>query len=953
VRTSSNGAEENLGAVVAAGAGLTAAWIAAGSVGLLADALRSALALLTLGVAVLVCRPGGTSRFSRFLRWPVFVLAAYMLTLPLPAVNILAVALVLATLALTASRPRGVGVAQLDACGPPRPQAAGGADSGCPSIDARKTAGQAPEPAPTQNPQSPIPNPKSPIANPQSPIPNRQSSDLLLTAAVAVAVFALYRFVVTSVPWLWLAMDLLGRGLGALSSLLTGKPLWVGATFAGVDFLVLTGAVWGLYLQRTKPPRLPRAVYGFLALLGGHMVYLIGLSFVPDVLAALPQDGGSEALQPVLQFLHKALPWNAPVIACGLHVLMVAAMFRWSTHGRCDDFGFRISDSGLKDAHADNPPSAIRHPQSRTSRIALAAAAILTAILLPVLAVLSPTPEDLTGRKIVFYEKGYLNWLKPTHESYGRLSSGMYGMLPTFVESLGAESVVSPDLSEADLQDADALILLFPDEPWQEGQLERIAAFVRRGGSLLVMGEHTTREAGRDSRFNEALAPTAMRVRFDSATFAVGGWLQSYEAVSHPVTVGVADDRNQFGVVIGASVRARWPARPLLIGKWGWNDPGDEASSRAMMGNGQYDAGEKLGDIVLAAEQPVGKGRVIAFGDTSGLTNAINVGSYVFTSRLMAYLAGGAARAHPAWRQIVMLLATVLLIGCLAWRPGVAKTVCVAISLATSLVLCSAATAGKAQVLPDGRIRTPNNVAYVDASHVEAYDSESWRPDGIGGLALTLMRNGYLALTAPDLTPERLERAGLLIVVAPFRPFSPDEIETVQDFVAAGGTLIMMSGYEQEIPGRSLLDAFGFRVGLPRDETLEPDPMGHFKSPYLESQSRRVYVRFHAAWPIVCSDAGARVLAYGKNDRPVIMMRQFGAGEVIVVGDAGFAMNKNLENESGAAFEGLRENADFWRWLLTLVRDDEAWVPPALQEDAGAGTGGAAGGSSSAEEAPS
>jgi hypothetical protein len=516
-------------------------------------------------------------------------------------------------------------------------------------------------------------------------------------------------------------------------------------------------------------------------------------------------------------------------------------------------------------------------------------------------------------------------------------------MLPVFVGSLGAETVVSPDLSDADLNDADALILLFPDDPWQEGQLDRIDAFVRRGGSLLVMGEHTTRDATGTNRFNEALESTAMRVRFDSATFAVGGWLQSYEAMSHPVTAGVGDDRNQFGVVIGASVNACWPARPLLVGKWGWNDPGDEASSRAMMGNGKYDAGEKLGDIVLAAEQPLGKGRVIAFGDTSGLTNAINVSSYVFTSRLMAYLAGGAARAHPAWRQMIALLVTVVLTGLLTWQPAAAKTACAVIVLAASLILCTAVTEANADVKPDGRLQTPNNLAYIDASHVQAYSSESWRPDGIGGLALTLMRNGYLTLTAPDLTPERLERASLLVVVAPFRSFASDEIETVQDFVAAGGTLIITTGYEQAIPGRSLLDAFGFRVGLPRDETLEPEPMGHFKSPYLESQSRRVYVRFHAAWPIACSDAGARVMAYGKNDRPVIMMREFGAGEVIVIGDAGLAMNKNLENENGAAFEGLRENADFWRWLLALVREGEAWVPPALRSGTPGETDGPAG----------
>ena len=123
-------------------------------------------------------------------------------------------------------------------------------------------------------------------------------------------------------------------------------------------------------------------------------------------------------------------------------------------------------------------------------------------------------------------------------------------------------------------------------------------------------------------------------------------------------------------MVIGASVVADWPARPLLVGRWGWTDDGDKASDRAMMGNDRYDSGEKLGDVVLAAEQPLGKGRVMAFGDTSGLTNAINVSSYQFTSRLFAYLASGAVNTHAAWRQVIALLAGAGLIALVSRRPG-------------------------------------------------------------------------------------------------------------------------------------------------------------------------------------------------------------------------------------------------------------------------------------------
>lgn len=110
-------------------------------------------------------------------------------------------------------------------------------------------------------------------------------------------------------------------------------------------------------------------------------------------------------------------------------------------------------------------------------------------------------------------------------------------MLPEFLQSYGAECVVSPKLSESDLQGAHLLVLIFPNKPWGDGQLERIWRFVREGGSLLVLGEHTVREKEGGNRFNDVLQPTAMRVAFDSSMFEVGGWLESYEALSHPATL--------------------------------------------------------------------------------------------------------------------------------------------------------------------------------------------------------------------------------------------------------------------------------------------------------------------------------------------------------------------------------------------------------------------------------
>ena len=397
-----------------------------------------------------------------------------------------------------------------------------------------------------------------------------------------------------------------------------------------------------------------------------------------------------------------------------------------------------------------------------------------------------------------------------------------------------------------------------------------------------------------------------------------------------------------FGLVIGASVESPWPARPIVVGRWGWADPGDVDGGPSMMGNHRYDPGEKLGDLVLAAEQPFGKGKVVVFGDTSGLTNGLTIGCHPYTSRLYAYVADGPSTPRATWRQMTGLLGLVLLVVLILWRrPEPWRVAAPVIVLSSSVMLCTELTHRTWEIMPDGNMASPNNLAYIDASHCGAYAAEGWRGDGTMGLSLALLRNGYLSLMLPELTRQRLDRARLLICVAPTRPFSKHERQIVKDFVWEGGVFICTVGYERSGPSRSLLSELGFHVGGPpgeRDEgSREPKPLGHFKSPYFNGGNYLRYVRFHAAWPVTCDDPEALVVAYYPPDVPLIVVRRFGEGLVAVIGDTCFAMNKNLEHEDGAPIEGKRENSDFWRYFLSLLAEgvgdrQEIWYPPKPEE---------------------
>lgn len=880
--------------VAAALTGLAGAWIAAGSTGLLSHPLRHGLTIAALIVAVLLAWPRGKNRWVAIgLLAAAGVAAVFLLSSALPPLSVLAVVLILLALA----------------------------------------EGRSP-----------------------------QDKQALRVVAEAVMLLAIYRIALTSIPWVWMVADRVGGALGSTAGVLSGQALWVGATFAGLDFLLpmfyLAVVVpWRTRDSSAKVPWYAIAALAAAAVMIWHLLYLIALSLGPSLLAAewmkapkvvLPPAGGTPPPPGLVSHLRMMIPWNVPLLAGALQ-LGLAGVLLWAVRRA--------------------PPRPALRPAAWETTVTWAgvAAALLLAVLAPFLTAFFPTAPELSGKKIVFYEKGFLNWLKPEHGQYGRLMIGMYGMVPTFLESYGANPLVSPDLSAEDLKGAHAVVLLFPNKTWKEGQLERLHEFVENGGTLLVAGEHTIWEKEKDdelgvkndspfidvsdgrerNHFNEVLEPTAMRVNFDSAQFTIGGWLQSYEALAHPTAAGIRDEQNEFGVVIGASLDVRFPARPLLAGRWGWADPGDVFNEkRALMGDDKYGPGEKLGDVILAAEQPYGKGKIVVFGDPSGFTNGLTVGCHEYMSRLYAYLAGSPTVALSGWRLWLAMLALAGLAALVIVLPRPALLAAAAVALAASLGHCTAVTHRAWEYLPDGRTtpdgkpRVPNNLAYIDTSHMGSYSPESWRPEGLMGLTMTLMRNGYLTLHLSEMTPERLERARLLISVAPAKPFSPREREMIKEFIIKGGVFICTVGYEERGPSQELLKDLGFYIGQrPEDELQgrEPQPLSHFKAPFFNGGSYLAYVRFFAGWKVICDDRPGDPkhlpISFSRYGDELIAMRRIDKGLVVVIGDTFFAANKNLENEGGEPFEGLRENAVFWRWLLALLRngmnEGQPWIPPA------------------------
>ncbi len=882
--------------LLASAAALLAGWVAAGCVGVLADPLG--MGIVYLLVTVVIVSSWGSREASRI---PLgLALGIWLHPLIAPATQVQTVLLVAATVGLLAIRLKG---------------------------------------------------------------PDR---DGLTQICLALFVFAAYRWACESIPIVWWASNQLGNLLGHAAGWLANRPLDIGASFAGLDFLTLSLTLIALsYLSHQKGVCLPfletevaekekkggRLLFLFplLGVLGVHLIYLVLLAETWDLVDWLPQNPDPTFDHPYVppswdwsRAVATTLPWNLPAVGAVLHAAVATIGLRsiLRHHNTGTDVDSSV-ESAARTARAAAERRSERRLSGRSPRAKLLLfAGLSAAILLPLVAFATIGGRDLQQVRILANGQGDLDWQVPEHGRFGRDSAGTFGVLPSFVASLGGGLSVSSELSEAELRETDVLVLLRPAAWLTESQQERVWKYVRDGGSLLVVAGLESPEDAPRQGINELLADTSLRIRRDITLSACDDWEVSGQVFAHPALT------RRVGQPVplepgGSSIDLGWRAVPLAVGRWGWSDPGGEALTSNVA---RCEPGERLGDLVLAAEQRVGKGTVIVLGTERPLTNEGIVWGHMQVARLLDYLAHPPTRWYLIGRQFLSASLIVLLLAAALSTLNASRVTTLALLWASAITIGSLTAPEFEPAVPDGRRLAAadsshlHGLAYLDASHLELYSTRDWVFDGTNGLALNLMRNGYLTLGLRDWTDERLQTADVLVSIAPGRRFSDRERDQIDRFVSDGGLLICTVGAEQAEASRELLARFRIRVPASpvptTTKSYEPIPMGHVRSLYLDANQYgvgdyRVGVTFHAAWPVESQGEPAEVLVAGLRERPIVVSRDHGNGTVVVVGDSSFAMNKNLEYIGGEPFNGRYENSYFWRWLISRLTTDQQWFPPA------------------------
>lgn len=349
--------------------------------------------------------------------------------------------------------------------------------------------------------------------------------------------------------------------------------------------------------------------------------------------------------------------------------------------------------------------------------------------------------------------------------SFGIRAEYNYSCFAGYLGEFCDVRVGSDSVTAGGLAGLDVLIVKTPTEAYSRAEISAIVEFVKGGGGLLLIGDHT-------NLFGMAtyLNPLAERfgMRFcsdDTFDLATGGFSSHVDMGfwTHPAMRGVRGFRFLTSCTVEGGIRAE----PVMLGMGLGSEEGDYGHPN-FFGNISYDLADRFGVFLQAAGRRFGRGRVLLFTDSTCFSN---------------FCMFSPATADVARRFLEYL-------GCSAQGESAA-------------------------------VRGPfTGTVLVDTVHSRAsffdYIGHTGRPgwQGFEEFFISIARLGMRPVPG-DIAGLERSRAAALAIVNPRRGFARDELERLLEFVECGGRLLVMDGVANSAStANDLLAAFRMRIAM-------------------------------------------------------------------------------------------------------------------------------------------
>jgi hypothetical protein len=419
----------------------------------------------------------------------------------------------------------------------------------------------------------------------------------------------------------------------------------------------------------------------------------------------------------------------------------------------------------------------------------------------------------------------------------------------------------------------DVLVVKTPTTLFAEDEKRTIYDFVRGGGGLFLVGDHTNL-FGMSTVLNDLARPFRIRFNFDDTFALMTGGTTSYAKpryLYHPLVRNLSE----FGFETSCTLDVPLSAEFVMVGS-GLGREWIDYSHKNFFGNIKLDPDEDYGLFAQAAAVKSGEGRVVAFSDSTVFSNfsLFWPGKPDFFLNALDYL----NRKNRYGDRINLMLLAVGLVGLLGaifvihrfdLRPLVPLYTLLggAAFLASSAWINHVNHQSYQELKPHTGYTTVafesqySDIALSEVSALLAeqvpeehllHEHEHAHERGPAHRDLETFRTFYINLARLGIFPtvkkslhEALHTGSIVVVINPGKPFAEDDIHRLDHFLHSGGRVLLMDSIANDnLIANQLLRRFNARITFsplpievslqipkPRKEAKENEMSGNLKNP--------------------------------------------------------------------------------------------------------------------------
>lgn len=420
------------------------------------------------------------------------------------------------------------------------------------------------------------------------------------------------------------------------------------------------------------------------------------------------------------------------------------------------------------------------------------------------------------GGKILF-EEYYSDWTKSTkpidENWYSMASTYNYYTMRIFLNSYYDVTVNENPLDYVDLAQFDVLLIKIPTRPYSEEAIKKIVDYVKNGGSLWVIGDHTN-VFGSSTYLNPLLNHFGLKLRHDGIYHNVHGSFNNFyrnNPVNHPIMHKVP----VFLFATSCSLQIKNPSIRAVI-------PGITTKAyRANYANKNFFPDTKpdlniiYGSNTLMAAGPFGNGRIAVFTDSTVFSNFYMYlpGKPELALSTVTWLNH---KQSARFLKPVFLIIAVILFSCfiffyikkkasernLFW-PLALSTLCLIISLPIVNTINQMSFK-----LPEEK-RPLTKVSFIGKYSNIYLPFKEWRkedPNDFNTFYIWGQRVGLRTLYIHDIEEAVKNNSAALFMILPDNRFEIEDFDRIDSYLRKGGKLFIL---DHGAPGSTSEDLLG------------------------------------------------------------------------------------------------------------------------------------------------